>query len=167
MNYDHANKIQKYLEEQIWPHLVHRFTTLSFDDYLKRFSRLPSGKWLADMEKAKVLRPAMSFNPETFFKRYNDNCVTYNTPLTPNDGIQRVIYQFSTTCHVEVVLWVWIEHDLIHSHLNSIVCFNDENEFNDLMTELAELKIEGNTEDKSPTLGFSNPFPFQKIPTLS
>ena len=154
MNYNHLNKVYTYWRKNILPHLAHTFITSSFDDYLKRFSFLPSGKWIKDVENFKIHRIGFAIDPEEFAKKYKDCCVTYNTPIKPEDGIQRIIYQISPTLHVEMSLWVWIEHDNLYSYGSLFACYGDDTEFKHFVDDLFEkMSRTGNTEDKS-NLGF-------------
>jgi hypothetical protein len=153
MNYDHLNKIQSYWIKEIFPNLVHTFNVTSFDDYLKKFSFLPSGKWIHDFEKVKLGRLIFAVDPKKFSKKYKECCVSYNSPLRPEDGFQRAIYQFSPTLHCEAAFWVWIEQEKIQSYASLLICYNDETEYLKFLDDLYKIKRDGNTEER---LGVSN-----------
>lgn len=155
MNYDTFNKIFDYHRKDIFPHLRHVFSATSFDDYLRRFSFLPHGKWLRDMEKVKVSRVTLPLDPVKLVKKFKDKCVTYNSPSKPDEGYQRAIYQVSPTLHFEMTMWIWIEHEEIQSYAFLIVCYNDEQEYNKFVDTIWDLKREGNTEDKRTPYGFN------------
>lgn len=154
MNYNHLNKVYDYWRKDILPNLSHRFTTLSFDDYLKRFSFLPSGKWIKNFETVKLSRIGFTIDPKKFVKKYSNICVTYNTPARPEDGFQRIIYQFSPTLHAELCLWMWVEHENLHSYGSLSVCYHNEEEFLKFSDDLYRMRREGNTED-NPASGFA------------
>lgn len=156
MNYNHLNKVYDYWRKELLPHLTHNFTITSFDDYLKRFSFLPSGKWLKDFEKIKLNRMVFVIDPKKFIKKYKHSCIAYNSPIKPEDGFQRIIYQISPTLHVEIALSIWIEHDNIHSYASVFACYHDEEEYLKFMDDLySKMKREGNTEDKPIATGFA------------
>lgn len=155
MNYNHLNKVFSYWRKKILPHLTHNFTVLSFDDYIKKFSFLPSGKWIHDMEKFKLSRIGFAIDPEKFIKKYENCCVTYNAPARLEDGLQRIIYQIFPTLHVELGLWVWIEHDNIQSYGSLLTCYHNEEEYAKFVDEIYnKMKREGDTEEKPVPLGF-------------
>lgn len=154
MNYDHLNKIYDYWRKDILPHLVHNFNTTSFEDYLKRFAWLPSGKWIKDGEKVKINRSGFAVDPVRFVKKFKDKCVAYNAPVKPEDGIQRVIYQISPTLHLELALWIWMEYDVMQSYGSVFICYHDEKEYLDFVDELVKLRRTGNTEEKHTRAGF-------------
>ena len=148
MNYNHLNKVHTYLQENILPNLLHQYTTISFDDYLKRFSFLPSGKWLREMDNVKCSRIMFAIDPEGFTKAYKKYCVTYDIPLKMDDGMYRIIYQVSPTLHLEIAVWVWVEHDVLNSYAIAFACYKDDKEYSDLVKSLWCFKREGNTEEK-------------------
>lgn len=154
MNYDNCNKIQEFWMKKIYPMLHHRFTVTSFDDYLRRFSFLPSGKWLQEMECVKLSKVSFAVNPEKFSKKYQGQCVTYNTPVKSEDGFQRVIYQITPTLHVEAGYWIWMEHDMVQSYVSLFVCYHNEGEYSDFINEIWKMRQEGDTEDKPNQAGF-------------
>jgi hypothetical protein len=154
MNYDHLNKAYDYWMKDIRPYLVHNITIASFDDYLRKFSFLPSGKWIHDAEKIKLIRIGFAIDPKKFVKKYKDQCVTYNAPIRPEDGMQRVIYQFSPTFHLEMGLWIWIENNNLQSYGSFYACYHDESEFLKFSDEMYKLRREGNTEEKGSPMGF-------------
>ena len=154
MNYNHLHKIHSYWNKEIFPHFSHHYTAISFDDYLRRFAYLPSGKWLKNMDKIKICRIPIAVDSKKFVKKYKEFCVTYNAPVKVEDGLQRVIYQLSPTLHFEAAFWVWIEHEEIQSYVTVFVCYHDVVEYLNLMDELWKLKLEGNTEEKPLPPGF-------------
>ena len=154
MNYNHLNKVYDYWRKDILPNLVHVFTIGSFDDYLKRFSYLPSGKWLRDFEKIKLTRIGFAVDPKRFSKKYKHACVAYNAPVKPEDGLQRIIYQISPTLHIEIAIWIWIEHDIIQSYASAFACYHEEKEFDSFCDEIYKMRREGNTEEKPTAVGF-------------
>lgn len=155
MNYNHLNKVYSYWRKKIVPHLSHNFTVSSFDDYLKRFSCLPSGQWIHDLDELKLNRVGFAIDPEKFVKKYAQYCVTHNAPTKVEDGIQRVIYQLSPTFHIEMGIWIWIEHDEIQSYGSLFTAYKDESELLEFADELySKMKREGNTEEKSTPSGF-------------
>jgi hypothetical protein len=153
MNYTHLNQTHEYWRNNIFPHLIHNFPTVSFDDYLRKFAHLPHGKWIKDMEKVKMNRIPIAFDPESFVKNYKKHCVTYNAPVKPEEGWQRVIYQMSPTLHVEFAFWVWVEHNEVQSYGTAFACYHAEKEYLDFVDELWKIRREGNTEEKY-TAGF-------------
>jgi hypothetical protein len=156
MNYNHLNKVYDYWRKEVLPYLIHNFTVASFDEYLKRFSYLPSGKWLKDLEKVKIGRLGFALDPQLFVKKYKDCCVAYNAPLKVDDGIQRVIYQFTPTLHAEMALWIWVEHEVLQSYCSLFFCYNNEKEFSDFSDNLYEkMRREGNTEENPKKSGFA------------
>jgi hypothetical protein len=155
MNYDHNNKIFNYYRDNIFFQLSHNFQAVSFDDYLKKFSYIPSGKWLQDMEQVKFMRVPLAIHPERLVKKFKNKCITYNSPLKPEDGLQRAIYQYSPTLHFEVAFWIWVEHDIVQSYASIIVCYNNETEFDNFLHILWEMRREGNTENKPQPTGFN------------
>jgi hypothetical protein len=155
MNYNHLNKIHEYWHDKVLPNISHNCTVTSFDDYLKKFSFLKSGRWLKEMVSVKIHRMGFVVGPEAFTKNYKSKCVTYNAPMKPEDGLQRIIYQISPTLHVEFALWIWMEHDIVNSYGSVLVCYNNEKEFNQFMDELYLIKRTGNTEDKPVKTGFA------------
>jgi len=154
MNYNHCNKVHEYWRDKILPLLVHRHPCASFDGYLREFSFLPSGKWLRTMEKVKLLRTAFAVDPEKLLEKYKEHCVTYNCPVKPEDGIQRVIYQISPTLHFEAALWIWVEHDVVNSYASVFVCYNEEEEYLKFIDSIWDMRREGNTEEKQRLPGF-------------
>jgi hypothetical protein len=149
MNYTHLNKVYDYWSKDILPHLSHIFTIGGFDDYLKRFSYLPSGKWIKDLEKIKLTRLGFAIDPKQFVTKYKNVCVAYNSPIKPEDGIQRVIYQISSTLHVEIGIWIWVEHETLQSYASVFSCYHDDIEYQKFVDELLKMKREGNTEEKT------------------
>lgn len=156
MNYDHLNQVHEYWRNKIFPHLVHNYTSSSFDDYLRKFSFLPHGKWIKDVEKVKMNRIPIAFDPEAFVKKYKKHCVTYNAPIKPEDGLQRAIYQLSPTLHSELALWAWVEHNQLQSYAVAFACYHSEDEYLEYVDDLWKIRREGNTEEKMT--GF-RPFP--------
>ena len=154
MNYDHLNQIHEFWRNDVFPDLVHRHSVSSFDDYLRKFSFLPSCKWIQQMEKVKLSRVPFAVIPQDFVKKYKAHCVTYNAPAKPEDGLQRAIYQLSPTLHFEAAFWAWIENKLVHSYVMVFVCYNDEKEYLDFVDDLYEIRRTGNTEDKQILPGF-------------
>jgi len=151
MNYNYLNQIYECWRSDIFPHLVHRYSALSFDDYLKKFSYLPSGKWLRDQEKVKLARVLFPINPKDLVVKYKSKCVTYNTPFKPEDGIQRIFYQYSPTLHFESAFWMWVENKIVQSYAMAFVCYNNEDEYMTFLDDLYMIHREGDTEE-SPTL---------------
>ena len=157
MNYDHLNQVYDYWRKDIRPYLSHNFTVTSFDDYLKRFAYLPSGHWLREMELVRLNRLGFAIDPEKFVKRYKDACISYNAPMKPEDGIQRIIYQLSPTLHVEMALWVWMEQEVVQSYGSVFACYHVEEEFAKFTDELYHKMLKkGNTEDKRKPAGFAD-----------
>ena len=154
MNYDHCNQVHEFWRKKIFPHLVHVHTSTSFDDYLRKFSFLPSGKWIKDLEKLKLTRVPFAVDPEALVKKYKDACVTYNAPLKAEDGVQRVIYQISPTLHLEAAFWVWIENKILQSYASILICYHEEEEYLKFVDEMWTIRREGNTEDKPTLPGF-------------
>jgi len=156
MNYDHLNLIHDYWRNDIYPHFVHCMSVHSFDDYLKRFSYLPSGKWLKDFEKVKVARIPFLVDPLQLVVKYKSMCVAYNAPGKIEEGIMRAIYQLSPTLHFETGFWIWIENDTIQSYATVFVCYHDEKEYFKFIDEMYKIRREGNTENKSTPPGFKD-----------
>ncbi len=155
MNYDHSNKIYEFYRNRLSSYFIHQFQAASFEDYLKKFSFLQSGKWLRDMEKIKISRIVFPIDPEKLAKKFSKQCVTYNAPAKPEDGLQRVIYQLSPTLHFETAFWAWIEHDIVQSYATILVCYNDDSEFDHFQEIVWKMRREGNTEDKPLPTGFN------------
>jgi len=155
MNYDTCNDIFDYYRTDIFPHLTHVFSATSFDDYLRRFSFLPQGKWLREMEKVKVARVTLPLDPVQLVKKFKDRCVTYNSPSKPDEGYQKVIYQVSPTLHFEMTIWIWVEYEIVHSYSFLIACYHDEKEYSSFIDSIWDLRMKGNTEDKPQPTGFN------------
>jgi len=154
MNYDHFNQIHEYWRNDIIPHMEHRFSVSSFDDYLRRISFLPSCRWIQEMEMVKIARIPFAMNPSDFVKKYKDYCVTYNAPLKPEDGLQRAVYQISPTLHLEAAFWAWVENKIVNSYVMVLACYHDKEEYLKFVDGLYEFRRTGNTEDKLVTPGF-------------
>ncbi len=107
------------------------------------------------MEKVKVTRVTFGIQPEWLAKKFADNCITYNSPAKPEEGVQRVIYQYSPTLHFEAAYWLWVEHEEVQSYASIFVCFHEKDEFNKLIDLLWKNRTEGNTEDKPLPTGFN------------
>ncbi len=147
MNYDHLNTVYDFWRKDILPHLSHAFNVDSFNDYLKRFAFLPSGKWLRDMEKVKLNRIGFAVDCKKLVKELRDKCVAYNAPVKPEDGLQRVIYQISPTLHIEVSLWIWMENKELQQYASAFAAYHDEEEFRVFVDDLYKrLRKIGNTE---------------------
>lgn len=149
MNYNHLNKVFDHWYKEILPHLTHNFTVSGFDDYLKRMSFLPSCKWIRDLEYIKFTRLGFAINPIPFIKKYKDVCVAFNSPLKPEDGMQRIVYQISPTLHVDLGIWIWIEHESLQSYASVFSCYHNETEYQKFVNEMLTLKRDGNTEEKT------------------
>lgn len=157
MNFDHLNKVYDFWRGDILPNLSHVYTIDSFNEYLKRFSFLPSGKWLQRMEVVKLNRVGFAVDAKKFTKKYKHVCVAYNAPMKPEDGLQRIIYQISPTLHVEIALWIWVEHDELQQYASLFACYGDEAEFLAFVDDLyKKMRKEGNTEEKSIAPGFGD-----------
>lgn len=164
MNYDNLNKIHEYWWQNLMPTFQHLFTVTSFDEYLKRFSFLPSGNWLRQYEKIKLTRTPFLIDSAKFAEKYKKYCVTYNSPMKSEDGIQRAIYQLSPTLHLEAGYWIWVENEEVQAYASVFCCYHDETEYADFIEELYEIRQEGDTEKDSKrpvglaaSFGFSNP----------
>lgn len=157
MNYNHLNTTHEYWENELFPHLQHNFVVSSFDDYLKRFASLPSGKWLRDMESIKLLRIPFVVDPSQFLKTYKKNCVTYCTPTKVEDGVHRIIYQISPTLHIETALWMWIEKNVLNSYLSMFACFHNDLEIKKFFASIDSMKRTGDT-DSAVSSGFATGF---------
>lgn len=107
------------------------------------------------MEKIKITRVMFPIDPEKLVKEFAKQCVTYNSPLKPDEGMQRVIYQHSPTLHFEAAFWAWVEHEIVQSYASLIVCYNDEREFDNFLEIMWKMRREGNTEDKPLPTGFN------------
>jgi len=148
MNYDHLNNVYEFWRKDILPNLTHAFTVDSFNEYLKRFAFLPSGKWLKEMDRVKLNRIGFAVDSEKFVKKYREYCVAYNAPVKPEDGLQRIIYQISPTLHVEIAIWIWMENKELQQYGGIFACYNDEQEFLVFVDELyKKMRKKGNTED--------------------
>ena len=155
MNYDQVNRVYAHLRDDLLPHLSHNQTVSGFEDYIKRFSYLPSGKWIRDLEWVKFVQLSFVVDSKKFAEKYRDKCVVHNSPIQPNEGLQHAIYQFSPKVHASAGFWAWIEHDNLFYYTSLFFCIGDKKEFDDLVAELWEIHQEGNTEEKSPAVGFS------------
>lgn len=156
MNYDNLNTIYKHWRKDIYPHLACHMTITSFDDYVKRFSFLSSGKWLRDWDCAKLSRLGFAVNLEKFVKKYKDHCVSFSAGGKPEEGIQRIVYQISPTLHVEATVWMWMENDILQSYASLIACYHKEDEFLHFFDAVYSIRKEGNTEEKETAGGFAN-----------
>ena len=156
MNYDDLNKIYNYWRKKIAPHLTHQFTVSSFDDYLKKFSFLPSGKWLKDFDSVKLTRNLFAVDPEKLAKKYKDCCIAYNAPSKPEDGVQRVIYQISPTLHMEAAFWIWVEQEELNSYAGVFICYRNDDEYQAVMDELYKMRKEGKTDERKKRPGFAD-----------
>ena len=107
------------------------------------------------MEKIKLGKAMFAIDPEKLVKKFVNQCVTYNSPSKPDEGLQRVIYQHSPTLHFEAAFWAWVEHEIVQSYASVIVCYGDEKEFDQFMEILWKMRREGNTEDKPQPAGFN------------
>jgi phosphoglycolate phosphatase-like HAD superfamily hydrolase len=148
MNYDHLNTVYEFWRKDILPHLSHSFNVDSFNEYLKRFAFLPSGKWLRDMEKIKLNRIGFAVDCKKLVKELKDKCVAYNAPMKPEDGLQRIIYQISPTLHIEVAVWIWMEQKELQQYASVFAAYNDEQEFLEWVDDIYKrMRKKGNTED--------------------
>ncbi len=148
MNYDHLNQVYDFWRKDVLPNLSHNFNVDSFNDYLKRFAYLPSGKWLKDMEKVKLNRIGFAVDIKKIVKELKDKCVSYNAPMKPEDGLQRFIYQVSPTLHLEVALWIWVENKELQQYASVFAAYHDEQEFLDFVDDLYKrMRKKGNTEE--------------------
>ena len=149
MNYDHINQIHDYLTKEIRPHVKNNFQVASFDEYLKKFSFLKSGKWLKDMESVRLSRSSVAYDPVEFLKRYGKQSVAVNVTTNPEHGQIRIILQLSPTLHLDCVLWAWIEHNKLQSYLGFLACHNTDKEFDAFIAECHDLRRTGNTEERN------------------
>ena len=156
MNYNNLNSVYDYWNKDMLPYLSHNFTVASFDDYLKRMAYLPTCKWIYDGEKIKITRIPFAIDPKKFVKKYKDVCVTYNCPIRPEDGFQRIIYQISPTIHLEISIWIWIEHKVLQSYAFVFICYHDENEYFKFVDDIHKMRREGDTEEKNVKGGFAS-----------
>jgi hypothetical protein len=156
MNYDELNKIYNYWRKKIVPYLDHKLTVSSFDAYLKKFSFLPSGKWLKDFDSVKLNRNLFAVDPEKLVKKYKDSCVAYNAPSKPEDGVQRVIYQISPTLHMEAAFWIWVEQEELNSYAGVFICYHDDDEYLSVLDDLYKMRKEGKTDERKKKAGFAN-----------
>ena len=148
MNFDHLNTVYDFWRKDILPNLSHNFTVDSFNEYLKRFAFLPSGKWLKEMDRVKLNRIGFAVDCKKFAKEYKDCCVAYNAPVKPEDGLQRIIYQISPTLHIEIAVWIWMENTELQQYGGIFACYHDETEFLAFVDELyRKMRKKGNTED--------------------
>lgn len=148
MNYDHLNITADYWLNELRPHTRCLLQVNSFDEYLKQMSFLPSGKWLRDREDVKLSRPPIALDPVKFVTNYKNKCVTILPPLRPEDGLLRIIYQFSPEFHAETALITWVEHNVLQSYFAIVCCYKNEKEFQSIMGELKDIRRTGNTEDR-------------------
>lgn len=149
MNYDHLHMTYDFWANDIRPLVQHRMQIPTFDAYLKEFSLTKSGKWLRMGTDIHIVRPPMALDPIAVGKKYEKNCVTFNAPSRPEEGMGRIIYQFSPTIHGEGWVFAWVENNTLNSYLTFLFCYNNEKEFTDLLTELQPLRRTGNTEERS------------------
>ena len=154
MNYDYLNQTHDYWIKNIFPNLHHHLTITSFDDYLKRMSFLPCGKWLQNLDSVQIIRIPFVVDPILFTSKYKSHCVTYCCPAKPEDGIHRIIYQMSPMLHVEAALWAYSERKQVHFHISLFVCFHNKQEIIKLFEEITPMRRSGDTEDMSGTSGF-------------
>lgn len=155
MNYDHLNTVYDFWRKDVLPNLSHHLSIDSFNEYLKRFSFLPSGKWLQRMELVKLNRIGFAVDCAKFVKKYEPYCVAYNAPVKPEDGLQRIIYQISPTLHLEMTLWIWVENEKLQQYGTIFACYNDEKEFLSFVDGLyAKMRQTGDTT-KIETPGFA------------
>ena len=148
MNYDHLNTVYEFFRKDVLPNLTHSFNVDSFNRYLNLFSFLPSGKWLRDIEKAKLSRIDFAVDCKKLVRELKDKCVAYNTPIKPEDGRQRIIYQISPTLHIEVTVWIWMEQKDYSNMPRVLAAYNDEQEFLRWVDDIYKrMRKRGNTED--------------------
>ena len=155
MNYDTVNKVHEYWESNICKYLSNKFNSPSFEDYIKRFAYLPSGKWIREYNSVKLWKLTTVVDAVKFAKKYKDICVTYNSPSKPEDGIGKAIYQFSQHIHVEASFWIWMEHDIVNSYASLLICYHNEKELAKFKDRMTHFKKTGNTEDKINSIGFA------------
>ena len=147
MNYEYNNRIHKYWIEEVFPYLQHHITVGSFDDYLKRISFLPCGKWLKEFSSVKLLRLPLLIDPAAFVKTYEEHCVTYCCPTKPEDSFQRIIYQMSPTLHMEVALYAFMEKENIQTYATMFICFENKEELLKFLDAAYLMRRKGNTDD--------------------
>lgn len=154
MNYDNINLIHDYWKEKIIPYLSHNMNITSFEDYLNRFSYLPSGNWMHRFELISFLRVPFLINPVEFVKQYESKCVSFFSPSKPEEGVYRIIYQISNTLHVDAALWMWVEQKEVQAYVALFVCFNNDAEFLSFSESMEKFKLIGDTENIK-TFGFA------------
>jgi len=157
MNYDNFNDVFNYYNKNIFPYVSHNFPAISFDDYIRRFSYLSCGKWIRDMETLKISRVVIGIDPKKLAKKFRHKCVTYNFTTKPEEGYQRIIYQYSPTLHFEMTIWIWPEHNKINSYGFLIVCYNDIVEYKKFIKTIWKMRLTGNTDEKPIPTGFNMP----------
>ena len=90
-----------------------------------------------------------------FVEKYRDNCVNHYSPARPEEGFQRIIYQITTTLHIELCAWVWCEHNIVHSYAFATAVYHDELECSKFVGEIYEFRKTGDTENKPTPSGFA------------
>ena len=160
MNYNHLNKISEYVQTNLLPHFESRLTVQSFEDYLKRFSGIPRGRWMRDLDSLQISRTIFAVDPSALAEQYKPHCVAHLTPMKPDEGAHRVIYQMSPTLHFEMAVLLWVEHDVVNSFASVTACYKNMKEYLEFCSEIWKLRRTGNTADAASPVGFMT------VPTL-
>lgn len=156
MNYDHINQIHDFLEKEYRPLLRSVYAAPSFQEYLRKLSYTKTLKWLRDIDQVKFSRPQMALDPIAFAKKFQNKCVSAFPPGKPEEGVYKAIYQLSPSFHMESVLWAWVENNVLNNYVTFIACYQDDDDYSKVITELEPLRRTGNTEQRSNT-GFAIP----------
>ena len=147
MNYDQYSDIEKHYTNKIYPHLHQRFNTISFVEYLKYISYCSTFKWVKSPDTCYLTHFKIPIDAEKFVAKYEDKCVNFYSPMKPEDGYMRIIYQISPTLHMEMGYWIWMETHTIHSYLMPVICYSNRKEYDNFKLSIQKFIKIGDTQD--------------------
>lgn len=144
MNFDEINKIYEYISTSVYPHLKCRWSKtvtseLVVDKYLSIIDTDPNYQLLA---------VPYLFDPLLFLKKFVDNCIIYYNTTDPSDGLMLILHQMAPKLHVHSRLVAWVENDVVHSYLTSLVFHKNGEDAIKFMNDNSGLKKHGNTADR-------------------
>jgi hypothetical protein len=154
MNFDDFNKLYKYLESKIYPNVQCKWENVSTETIL--IDRYLST--VDDNRVYKLLTVPYLVEPESFLKRYKENCIIfYNTP-EPKDGLL-FIHQlppdnnYETYVHIHSRLFCWIENEKVHGYIQPSIFYKNYKDCLSFMKRNFDIAATGNTEEK--VVGFN------------
>jgi hypothetical protein len=147
MNYDHINKMQSYWESDVLPHLIQRINCLSFGEYIERFSRVSSGRWIRDLQSGglNASRSFSNYDCGKYLQHFKNQCVTHFPSEKQEEGIHKFVHQMSATLHITSVAWFWIEREELQAHLSLFSFYNDFEEYKEFLKLIEPFKLAGDT----------------------